>query len=76
MPSFVKYRVFLSAQGRWKGHHVTGQIRAPEKGKSEFCGFPAFNRENPGALAHPKNASRPEREAEILRDCARQLGYT
>jgi dihydrodipicolinate synthase/N-acetylneuraminate lyase len=29
----------------------------------------------PSALTHPKNASRPEWEAEILRDCARRLGY-
>jgi len=29
----------------------------------------------PSALTHPKNANRPTWEAEILRDCARRLGY-
>jgi dihydrodipicolinate synthase/N-acetylneuraminate lyase len=29
----------------------------------------------PSNLTHPKNAKRPEWEAEILRDCGRRLGY-
>jgi dihydrodipicolinate synthase/N-acetylneuraminate lyase len=29
----------------------------------------------PSALTHPKNTNRPEWEAEVLRDCARRLGY-
>ena len=29
----------------------------------------------PSSLTHPKNANRPEWEAEVLRDCARRLGY-
>jgi dihydrodipicolinate synthase/N-acetylneuraminate lyase len=29
----------------------------------------------PSAFTHPKNTNRPQWEAEILRDCARRLGY-
>jgi 4-hydroxy-tetrahydrodipicolinate synthase len=37
--------------------------------------FLRFLGRSPSNLTHPKNAKRPEWEAEILRDCARRLGY-
>jgi dihydrodipicolinate synthase/N-acetylneuraminate lyase len=51
-------------------------FRAPVPAyKHSAAVFLHLTRKIPSALTHPKNASRPPWEAEILQDCARRLGY-